>query len=100
MAIELTMGKPRIYCDFNNIIKHGLYFLTPKSLTDDLRGLGLSLDSLKRELEATFYMEDADEKGRSGLLLVDGMIQYDREWKWVARIKENTFRHELGRPDS
>lgn len=86
------MGKPRLFCDFNNQIEDGLYFLTPKSLADDLFKLGLTLKSLKKGREVVFYMEDPDEEGKDCLLLAEGTIQYDRKWKWVARINENTFR--------
>ena len=88
------MGKPKLYCDFNNLIEDGLYALNIRTLETDLHPLGISLESLKNGSEAIFYMEDEDEEGRECLLLVDGVIQYDKRWKWIARVKEGTFRHE------
>lgn len=94
------MSEPRIYADFIKTDDGGRLILICHGTARDLERHGVVLEE---DLALTFYTDDADDFGNPDDLLVDGVVEYDKEagW-WVAVIDEATFRHasEEGTPSS
>ena len=65
--------------------------LTCRGTIDDLARLGIELTE---GLEAVFYMDDADEEGKSDELEADGVVHFDKAANhWIARIDMRSIRH-------
>ncbi len=65
--------------------------LTCRGTFTDLNRQGLSLID---GLEATFYMDDANENGDYDELEADGVVHFDRDKQvWVAVIDWDLIRH-------
>lgn len=85
------MSEPRIYADYMKTDHDGRLILICFGTARDLEQHGVTLEN---GLALTFYMDDADDFGNSDDLLVDGVVEYDKEaGRWVAVINEATFRH-------
>jgi len=85
-------GPQLIYADFNNLEDPKRLKLTCAGTFSDLKKYGIDL---RDGLPLTFYMDDADDEGRSDKLLVDGTVQYNQaDGSWVGVVDWDTMRHE------
>ena len=93
------MSKPRIYADFNGIIRfehEAWVVLDCRGTFDDLKKLELEL---VEGLEAIFYDGDADDNGNPDDIEADGVVKFDPErFAWVAVINWDKIRHASERP--
>ena len=92
------MKELRIYADFHNADSEGRLRLNCIGTTKDLAREQVVL---RQGLHLTLYSDDADAKGDSDDLEVNGVVEYsEAEQCWVARVDWNAIRHasEL-RPD-
>jgi len=91
------MVAPLIYADFNNLADSNRLRLTCDGTIADFQQQGLEPQT---GLPLTFYMDDADDEGRSDRLLVEGTVEYYNESEkcWVAAVDWATLRHESDRP--
>lgn len=89
-----TKQRPRLYADFNKWDGDGSskwLILTCQGTAKDLARLHLTFSE---GLEATFYMDDADDAGNPDELEADGYVHFDsRNSYWVAMIDWKTLRH-------
>lgn len=84
------MSTLRIYADFQNLDDNRLR-LTCAGTIEDLAQQGIEL---REGLALTFYMDDADDSGRSDPLLAEGIVHYQEEERtWVASIDWSALRH-------
>jgi hypothetical protein len=83
-------GQMRLYFDSNSATEDGRYWLSLPRTLRDLQLLGIELEE---GMAVTLYMDDPDEAGRPGLLLVDAIVEKDGA-EFVARADERTWRHE------
>jgi hypothetical protein len=87
----MTMDLPRVYADFQNLDDDNRLRLTCAGTAEDLARQGIEL-SEGRTL--TFYMDDADDRGRPDELRVEGVVtRNEREGCWVAAVDWATVRH-------
>lgn len=88
------MAKPRIYADFNGIVRletECWVVLDCRGTFDDLQRLGLEF---KDGLGAIFYSDDLDENGISDDIEADGVMKFDQSrYGWVAVIDWDKIRH-------
>jgi hypothetical protein len=84
--------KPRIYADFQNLDDSNRLRLTCKGTLDDLKELQLRLCP---GLEATFYMDDADDAGNLDDILVDGIVEFNQQENiWVGAVDWSDVYHQ------
>jgi hypothetical protein len=85
------MNDLRIYADFNNLDDENRLKLTCAGTQADLERLGIHL---QEGMTLTFYMDDADDEGRTDDILVEGVVHYNTQKKcWVAEAKWNALRN-------
>ena len=85
------MSAPRIYADFNNLDDLNRLRLTCAGTIADLDRYGIKL---REGLTLTFYMDDADDEGKSDELLAEGVVHYLAEDKaWVAAVDWSAVRY-------
>jgi hypothetical protein len=85
------MFKPRIYADFHNLDGSNQLRLTCAGTKEDLVRQCIALHE---GLIATFYMDDADDRGEPDELRTEGVVHYDeRESIWVASVDWSAVRH-------
>jgi hypothetical protein len=78
------MPGAKVYADFNNLDDFNRLRLTCAGTAADLTRQGIQL---REGLVLTFYMDDADDEGRSDELLAEGVVHYDeQEHSWVAQV--------------
>jgi len=80
----------RLYFDSNSATEDGRYWLWLPRTTRDLKELGVELEA---GMAVTLYMDDPDQDGQPGLLLVDAVVEKYGA-RFVARADERTWRHE------
>ncbi len=91
----MASDKPRIYADFLKTLNTDgsirRLLLTCQGTFSDLTRQGLSLVD---GLEATFYMDDANEDGGYDELEADGVVRFESDSQvWVAVIDWELIRH-------
>ena len=85
------MSFPRVYGDFHNLDDSNRLRLTCAGTLEDLARQAIELSE---GLALTFYMDDADDQGRSDDILVDGTTHYDPAGQcWVAIADWSSVRH-------
>ncbi len=86
------MAIPKVYADFQKLDDFNRLQLTCAGTLQDLKRHGIQL---QEGMVLTFYMDDADEKGRPGEMTAGGTVHYDAAAKsWVAEIDWDAIRHE------
>jgi hypothetical protein len=80
----------RLYCDFNSATEDGRYWLWLPGTVRDLKALGVELEA---GMAVTLYMDDPDQDGQPGLLLVDATVENDGS-HFFARPDGRTWRSE------
>ena len=81
----------RIWCDFNAGLSDGTYSLSTVGSEQSLSQIPNGPTAGMRFIAFT---EDVEDDGQPALLLADGVLETDPTGRWVARIDEETFRHE------
>jgi hypothetical protein len=85
------MSIPRIYADFQNLDNYNRLKLTCAGTREDLAQHAIEL---QEGMALTFYMDDADDQGRSDELRADGVVHYNKDEQcWVAAIDWAAIRH-------
>lgn len=78
------MSMPLIYADFMKNDYENRLLLTCIGTYKDLEKYNISL---KDGLKLVFYNEDEDDNGNRDDLVVEGIVEYDKEnERWAARI--------------
>jgi hypothetical protein len=92
------MSEPKIYADFQNLDDSNRLRLTCAGTREDLERQGIEL---REGLVLTFYMDDADDRGKPDELRTEGVVHYDEtESTWVASVDWSAVRHASDeRPD-
>src|ERR1051325_5632558 len=82
---------PKIYADFHNLDDANQIRLNTVGTRRDLERLGIEL---KEGLALTLYMDDADDEGKSDVIMVDGVVRFSSEAKcWVTVVDWGTIYH-------
>lgn len=79
---------PEIYCDFNARMTESGYALDRSGSIEDLRKLGLDLKSAVGR-RFTFFMDDADERGRPDDIMFNGVVIHDETYGYLAQEDED-----------
>lgn len=81
----------RIYADFHNLDDENRLCLTCAGTNDDLARQGITLQEGQI---LTFWMDDADDRGRPDELLIEGVVHFDEDkQRWVASVDWTALRH-------
>jgi hypothetical protein len=80
----MTLDRPRIYVDFNEMVEPDLVLLSKTDIKADSQGFPVRLN---QGLTVHVYMDDPDEHGNPGVLIADGVVERGPGHGWTAAAK-------------